>query len=1114
MKNLTLRLFLSAILSLGFYASSKACSPLNVPTLTSQSVVGTNLVLNWSSTTTYNCSYFVQVEFACNTGAFTGTGTPAFYPTATIAKTSTPFPYPTQTIDISTLCPGTVYKFRAREVYPPATYSAWTATFTFTTPGTFVMPTLNLTASPAIICVPATSALNATVINGCGSAPTYAWTPAASLSSSTIANPIASPTTTTTYTCTVTGGALGCWSISNTVTVTTTTPPVPGTASVTPSTLCSGNPVTLTLAGYTGTIQWQSGPTSTGPWTNIAGATTTPYTTGPLTTNTCFQAVVTGCSSSNSNAVCVTITPGTATTVNSPTICSGQTATLTAAGATTYLWSTGSGANPIMVSPTVTTSYTVTGTTGTCTSSAISTVTVDPMPVVTVNSGTICSGGSVTLTAAGAAGYLWDSGSTVNPLTVSPTTTTTYTVTGTTASCSSTATATVTVSLGMVANAGIDDTICYGGNTILNATPNGAGYSFAWTPSTGLSSTSIYNPTANPTTTTTYSVTITDPGGCVGTDDVTIYSNPQITMAITGIDATCNSACNGQTIVIPAGGASGYSYLWSSGCTGASCSSLCIGTYTVTVSDAWGCTATGTATVAEPTLLTATITSTIPATCNGVCDGTATVMGNGGTVGGGYNYSWSTTPVQTTATATGLCDGSYTCTITDANGCTATAIAVITEPTLVVIAPITSITICTGASTTLTASASGGNPGGYNYVWSPAGTGSTASVTVSPTTTTVYTVNANDITNNCPAAPVNVTVIVNPLLAVIATGTASICPGGSTPISATASMGNGGPYTYSWLPTGGLSSSSIANPTANPATTTTYTVTANDGCSPAVTATVTVTVNPSPVVAFAANTTSGCSPLCGVIFTDNSTVTGGTITAWSWDFGDGSPIDNSSSPTHCFYNATLVNANYTVTLTVTSSLGGCTSTSTIVNYITVFPDPIASFTSPLSASIINPVIDFTNTSANSSSWAWDFGEPTSSANTSSLQHPSHTYFDIGTYCITLSVTSPNGCTDATTQCITIEPEFTFFIPNAFSPNGDNINDEFYGKGNYITTFEMSIFDRWGNLIFFADDISKHWDGKANHGSELAQEDVYVYVVKIKDNKDKKHKYTGTVTIVK
>ncbi|MCX6296806.1 MAG: gliding motility-associated C-terminal domain-containing protein, partial [Bacteroidetes bacterium] len=211
--------------------------------------------------------------------------------------------------------------------------------------------------------------------------------------------------------------------------------------------------------------------------------------------------------------------------------------------------------------------------------------------------------------------------------------------------------------------------------------------------------------------------------------------------------------------------------------------------------------------------------------------------------------------------------------------------------------------------------------------------------------------------------------------------------------------------------------------------------------------------------------------------------------------------------------------SYTISLTVTSSLGSCTSSITNTNMINVYPNPVANFTAPSNTSIINPTVSFIDNSSVPTgaiaSWHWNFGDPFADADsTSGLQNPFHTFTDAGTYCATLSIISDHGCVDTTQLCVIIDPEFTFFIPNAFSPNGDGINDEFYGKGEYINSFEMLIYDRWGNLIFFSDDINKHWDGKANHGSELAQQDVYVYVVKIKDIKDKKHKYTGTVTIVK
>jgi gliding motility-associated-like protein len=120
----------------------------------------------------------------------------------------------------------------------------------------------------------------------------------------------------------------------------------------------------------------------------------------------------------------------------------------------------------------------------------------------------------------------------------------------------------------------------------------------------------------------------------------------------------------------------------------------------------------------------------------------------------------------------------------------------------------------------------------------------------------------------------------------------------------------------------------------------------------------------------------------------------------------------------------------------------------------------------------------------------------------------------GSYLATLLVTNANGCVDTATNTIIVLPEFTFFIPNAFTPNGDGVNDDFNGKGIGIIKYEMMIFDRWGNMIFYTDSLYKNWDGRANHGSDVAQQDVYVWKVRLTDVFDKKHSYIGTVTIVK
>lgn len=287
-------------------------------------------------------------------------------------------------------------------------------------------------------------------------------------------------------------------------------------------------------------------------------------------------------------------------------------------------------------------------------------------------------------------------------------------------------------------------------------------------------------------------------------------------------------------------------------------------------------------------------------------------------------------------------------------------------------------------------------------------------------------------------------------------------------------------------------------------------VVSNFGCKDSITKT--SIINPNPVVNFGANGTTGCEPLCIPFFNSSTILTGANI-KWAWVLGDGNSISNSQSFDHCYINDSVFAANfYTVTLTVTSD-SGCVSTLTKNNYITVYPNPNASFTvQPKTAVITNPVISISDLSAGANFWSWNFGN---GSDTSSLSDPlPHTYADTGAYTITLITTTQYNCIDTAYQTIIIEPDFVFYIPNSFTPDADGINDTFTGKGIFIKNFEMTIFDRWGNLIFFSDEINKPWDGKINGGSEIAPVDVYVYVVKITGFNKSKHIYRGIVTLVR
>jgi gliding motility-associated-like protein len=270
-------------------------------------------------------------------------------------------------------------------------------------------------------------------------------------------------------------------------------------------------------------------------------------------------------------------------------------------------------------------------------------------------------------------------------------------------------------------------------------------------------------------------------------------------------------------------------------------------------------------------------------------------------------------------------------------------------------------------------------------------------------------------------------------------------------------------------------------------------------------------VNPNPVVDFTTNDSIGCEPLC-ISFQNASHILTGTNTHYAWDVGDGSAINNSQTFDHCYTNDSVFSSNtFNIILTVTSD-SGCVSTRTKNHYITVYPNPKADFTvQPPTAIITNPVISIKDVSIGTTIWNWSFGDNLTSALENPLQH---TYADTGTYTITLLTSNQFACTDTAHQTIVIEPDFVFYIPSAFSPNGDGINDTFSGKGIFISQYEMNIFDRWGNLIFSSNDINISWDGKVNHTNETAKPDVYVYSIKVTDFKSRKHDYRGIVTLVR
>ncbi|HXC05980.1 MAG TPA: T9SS type B sorting domain-containing protein, partial [Bacteroidia bacterium] len=194
---------------------------------------------------------------------------------------------------------------------------------------------------------------------------------------------------------------------------------------------------------------------------------------------------------------------------------------------------------------------------------------------------------------------------------------------------------------------------------------------------------------------------------------------------------------------------------------------------------------------------------------------------------------------------------------------------------------------------------------------------------------------------------------------------------------------------------------------------------------------------------------------------------------------------------------------------------GCPGSLSIPNFINALPRPEAAFIdAPNPASILDPIVYFTDQSTGAATWAWTFGDATDSA--SSKQNPYHTYLDTGCFNVTLIVTSANGCTDTAINPVCIQPDFTFYAPNTFTPNGDGKNDSWmpFGIGIDPNHYDLMMFDRWGNLMFETHTWGEGWDGRANGGNDIAQIDTYVWKVKLLDFRGNKHQYEGHCNLIK
>ncbi|MES2285164.1 MAG: PKD domain-containing protein [Bacteroidota bacterium] len=856
----------------------------------------------------------------------------------------------------------------------------------------------------------------------------------------------------------------------------------------------TATPTQITCFGGTGSVALMA-----------SGGTGTLVITGDVTNNLLagiYNYTVTdsnGCIASAS-ATINAVSAITLTATASQIACFGGTGSvgLVAAGGTGTLLISGDGTTNLVPG---TYNYTVTDA-NSCIANASANINYGPLTAVTLTATAtqiICSGGtgSVGLTAAGGTGALTITGDNTTSLAAG---TYNYTVTDANG-CAAIAQAIVDPAPSAVSITATPTQIsCFGGTG-----------SVALVVSGGTGTLVITGDATTNLLAGTYNYTVTDSNSCTAVAQAIINAAPSLlTVTLSTTQITCFGLSNGTIAATCNGGTSPFYYTWQNGETTAATTNLAIGTYSVAVSDNKGCLASSsTITISEPPEIILSAT-TVSSTC-GLNNGSATATAVGGT--GAYTYLWSPSG-GTDALAGSLLADDYTVTVTDSNACQKQLPLTVASASFL-IANFNGTEECYNDPTVFTDS-SMTSPGSTitSWVWD---FGNSSPLDNSPNPTYVYPApGLYNVSLTVTSSNGCISTLLQPVLVhflpVAGFVSSKVCLGSSTVFTDISSVA-GSDSISSWLWVfGDLSTSgTIQNPSHTYGLAGTYNtillVSSDFGCSD--TSNVPSIVYAPPVVHFIVDDSSGCIIHCPQ-FTDTSDPLNGTITNWQWNFGDLSPAGSQPIEEHCYTNSGI----FTVSLTVTTS-NGCFSTISQTDLINVYEAPVAEFDySPQPPTSVSSYINFNNLSNGASSWSWNFGD-VNSTNGSALEFPTHNYSEIGNYCITLIVKNNDQCVDTVIHCLEIEPEFTFFIPNAFTPNeSEGTNDGFTGFGTNISKYDMWIFDRWGNMIFHTEDLGISWDGKAKKGKEMAQRDVYVYLVELKDFKGMDHQYRGIVTLVR
>ncbi len=733
-----------------------------------------------------------------------------------------------------------------------------------------------------------------------------------------------------------------------------------------------------------------------------------------------------------------------------------------------------------------------------CASAPIA-VTVPAGPVLAATTsvvGTSCSGannGSITVTTTNGVGpfsFAIDGGAPVtapSPYTFTLLSSGSHTIVVSNASGCASAPITVNVpsGAGLTATTTTTATSCNGAiNGTITVTPtNGnAPYTFAIDGGSPVAAAAPYTFTG--LASGSHTLVITDGSGCISAPFTAVIADGAVlTTTATHTDASCNGVADGSITVTPPAGPGPYEYsldgtIWQNT---TAFNSLPAGNYTIYLREpATGCVGQITQIIAQPTVLTASV-ATQPVVCNGESNGTITVTASGGTTG--YEYSLDGVTWQSSSVFT-VNAGSYTVTIRDAHLCTTTQTAVVTEPAALTATAATTADAACNTDGQITVNATGGNaPLSYSLNGTTWQSGNV--LTATPGTYTVYIKDSKGCTFNVP----NITVGLVDDLTFTPPTNPTICEGSSVQLDIVSNAIN-----YLWSPAGGLSSTTVSNPTASPTVTTTYTAHIERGnCFRDVP--VTVTVNTAPI--------PDAGPPGDICFGQSYQLQGSGGVQYKW------------TPSTFLDDPAIFNPVATPDRTMTYSLSvrdanDCPSLVPSQVIVNVTP-PIKVNVSPFDTVVYSGQQFQLLASSAGTNYVWS---PTTGLSNPTIPNPVVTAGIIGddvTY--TVTATTSAGCKGVGFARVRVYKGPEIYVATAFTPNGDGKNDTFFPFPVGIKELKyFRVYNRWGQLVFSTTTMRQGWDGKTG-GVEQAS-GVYVWMVEGVTLDNTTIKKRGTVTLIR